>query len=66
MATGTLKTKDGRTTHRCRTCGKRFDGTGQRGRPFKSCPVCRSRIAETAAERAAKLVETLKAKAVAA
>jgi hypothetical protein len=38
MATGTTKGRDGTTTHRCTTCGKRFPGTGKRGRPNKRCP----------------------------
>jgi predicted Zn-ribbon and HTH transcriptional regulator len=41
--TGTAKTKSGITTHRCRTCGRRFEGTGKRGRPFSRCPECRAK-----------------------
>ena len=39
--TKTTKNKDGKTTHRCTSCGKRFEGTGKRGRPFQHCPKCR-------------------------
>lgn len=43
MTTKTTKSKDGVTTHRCTRCGKRFPGTGRRGRPFKRCEKCRTR-----------------------
>ncbi len=38
---GTTTRKNGVTTHRCKTCGKRFEGTGKKGRPFSRCPSCR-------------------------
>lgn len=41
MSTKTATSKEGRTTHRCTTCGKRFEGTQKRGRPHKRCPKCR-------------------------
>lgn len=41
--TGTTKNEQGVTTHRCSTCGLRFEGTGKRGRPSKKCPDCRSK-----------------------
>ncbi len=40
---GTTTRKDGVTTHRCRTCGRRFEGTGRKGRPYSRCPECRTR-----------------------
>lgn len=39
--TGTTTNEDGKTTHRCTKCGKRFPGTGKRGHPFTRCPSCR-------------------------
>lgn len=41
MSVKTGKNREGKTTHRCSTCGKRFEGTGKRGRPHKRCPKCR-------------------------
>lgn len=41
MTKTTKNKKTGATTHRCTTCGKRFEGTGRRGRPFKRCPAHR-------------------------
>jgi len=41
MSTKTAKSKEGKTTHRCTTCGKRFEGTGKRGRPYQRCPTHR-------------------------
>lgn len=41
MATKTTRNKEGKTTHRCTKCGKRFEGTQRRGRPFRRCQPCR-------------------------
>ncbi len=43
---GTGKSRDGLTTHRCRRCKRRFEGTQRRGRPFKTCPECRAKEEE--------------------
>lgn len=43
---GTTIRKDGVTTHRCTACGKRFEGSGKRGRPSKHCPACKARGAK--------------------
>ena len=51
---GTTTRKDGITTHRCTSCGKRFPGTGKQGRPSKHCPACKAKQTERAAKRAAK------------
>lgn len=51
---GTTTRKDGVTTHRCKTCGRRFEGTGRKGRPFSRCPECRE--ARTDEEKAADVL----------
>jgi DNA-directed RNA polymerase subunit RPC12/RpoP len=51
---GTTKNPDGKTTHRCITCGKRFEGTQKRGRPYLRCPECRAALA---AKKAARLTK---------
>lgn len=47
---GTTIRKDGITTHRCTACGKRFPGTGKRGRPPNHCPACKAKDEAKAAK----------------
>jgi len=49
--TGTKTLKNGITTHRCSSCGHRFEGSGKKGRPFKHCLTCRANRAARAQSR---------------
>lgn len=43
--TETVATAKASKLHKCAKCGKEFEGSGKRGRPFKLCPKCRAEAA---------------------